>query len=375
MQKNSSLANEFRLPKNRKSGLCYSYLAPIIASERKKITSTRDLSRAAHARTLSEFKQIISPNFPELLQKDQYRSLGEIHRLFQSNLSSCFFKIIRNSPEQDHDFLEIFLMKFEIQNIKTILRAKVLNLKSEQIKDDINFLVEEFLGRDELFKQALNAPRIEDVIRLFENSGSLYTPYLKNGYQQETKTKSLAFFDLFLDKAQIVRFWDEFDRLSWENQGLIKPFLLLFTEYYNLISIFRGKIWNFDQKTLEELIFPRYYQTNKVIIEQLISIKTIDELIFTITRKRFPHRIDFFDIPTKEKPTGTDVAHNIKKTFYKKAIQFINRNKGFRLNIVMPVSLFLEKKFEIQDLKMISTGIDYGLKPSSLVENSILLTR
>lgn len=357
-----------------RTGLNYYYLAPIIASERSKITSREVLRKSAYARTLSEFKDQISSFFPELEDHSKFRTLDEIHWLFQNVITEAFFKIIKNSPEIDHDFLEVFLVKFEIQNIKTILRSKVLNLEPEEIKRDLNFPIEEFFNRASLFHEALETTGIDNLINIFETAGSFYTPYLKKARQWEQEVNALGFFDLYLDHSQLLLFWEEFNHLSYGNRKAIKPFLLLFTEYYNLIIILRGKIWNLDPIIIRELVLPYYYSLSEEITDIFIEKDNLQELVDYIYDKHLNEKIPFFKFESRKDLTGISVIDTIKKTYYKETLRFIIRNKGFRFDIRMPVCFFLEKKFEMQDLKTISTGIDYGLDPKVLIENSILLT-
>lgn len=364
---------ESYLAKPKIFGLNYYYLAPIIAAERSKIVSRRILQRAAHARTLYRFKQAISFYYPELLQKDQFRHLHEIHWLFQQILTRVFFKVIKNSPERDHDFLEVFLMKFEIQNIKTILRAKILNIEPDEIKRDLNLYVEQYLNHEKLFQEFLTASNVDEIIEISKNTHFFYAPYILDAYRREKETNSLTFLDIYLDRSQIIRFWEEYEHLSSKNRMAVEPYLLLFTEYYNLITIFRGKRWNFDLNVVKELIFPYYYQTTQEITKALIETKDLQDFLNLVFKKNLDRKISFFNFNREENLTWNEIILNIKKIFYKKVLHYIKQNRIFSFDIAMAVSFFLERKFEIQDLKTISTGIDYGLDPKVLIENSILL--
>lgn len=174
-----------KLQKFSPSGTGYIYTNTRVRVMKSKLLSKED------------FEKLIKMSLPEIarfLQEREYKKefdeLGKtlsgavlVEYALNRNIENQFSSILRFSVRSAREELEIYLKRFDIMNLKTVLRGKLSGIKNEII---MNELVASGKFDKEFFKETLEKCKsFEDVIEYF--SATEYYPIIKKNQNDMPK--------------------------------------------------------------------------------------------------------------------------------------------------------------------------------------------
>ncbi|MHA1369857.1 MAG: V-type ATPase subunit [Promethearchaeota archaeon] len=339
----------------------YAYVLVKLAAARSRILTWPQLKSLIEARNLPEFNSIIS-SFNLDLPSELIARSQDFEKAFYHSFFNSFREIIKNAPSECIDVIEKYMMKYEIENLKNLIIGKLVDIDANVIRDRLYFELEELLKTEKIIKFALDAKTIEEVIYLFRN-----TPYHRILHEIENRYRALNeifFLYSLLDKYFIDSFNSilKFQRGSWPatRKQLIRNFVGIETDYYNLSTIFRGLNHNFSWEEIEIIIsnknafFQVKLQDLKDIFHAKGDIEATMKILYKIaSRYRFgSNLIQILD--------ESMIVHSLKIFFYNLKLKL---TKLFKMNDENELSNLLEfiirEEAEIENLVMIFEGIKY----------------
>ncbi len=124
----------------------YSNVLVKIGVERSNLLSKEKLQRLTDSNSLTELiTELRTTIYAEKLSKlTTPYSTDDLERAFRETFIEVCIKMVKNSPLTVSAFLKIYLLKFEHENIKTILRAISIGLPYDDIKNKLYMSVENF---------------------------------------------------------------------------------------------------------------------------------------------------------------------------------------------------------------------------------------
>jgi vacuolar-type H+-ATPase subunit C/Vma6 len=309
----------------------------------------------------SELKET---NYGKKLAKVSLLDTVWFERVFRENLVEVTWKIVQTSPENVSKFLKMNLLKFEHENIKTILRATSIGLSHNEITSRIYMHLEEFLKRSEIITKAAASIDVKSVVETLK--ATVYGPLLINGLRKYEETGSTKFFDVLLDRMFYENLGEEFENLPKKEQKHTFFYVSMETDSFNLSVILRAKIWGYDPQWIRMAIAPKFYSIDEETIETLLMSNDF-ESAFNIVKQSDYSRF-FVKAETPEESLSL-----AEKTFRTAILEHIKKTKvGDLFNVGVPLGLIVQKEVEAYNLTAISLGIGYGWKPDDILHLLIL---
>ncbi len=186
-------------------------------------------------------------------------------------------KIMRFSPQNMRFFLKNYLMKFEIDNIKQIVLGTIIGIDRENLKSNINFLVETYLENTEFIEDLIQLYNLEEL--QYSMRGSRYYEAIREGLLYYRTEKDVFVLIAFLDRiyySNLVRIQIMFNKTE---KALISLYIKYMVEIYNLNIIFRGIKNNIDKKLLQQLIVGESLFFDYNLLYALMQEPTVDDFL------------------------------------------------------------------------------------------------
>ncbi len=334
-------------------------LLPKVAFEKSRLLSQSQYKDFAASRDLNEFVLKLRKTEYEQMEFRGKITLKFIEFELKEVLFSVFEKIIRGAPKGFQRFFLAYLLKYELDNIKTLIRGIYRNLEKEEIQ--LHYSVERILGRNKIFLEGLNASDIDTLVIILQQLpyGDLIKEII--GILKREKY-SFFYLDLLLDLKYLEDLWLAHQKLSRRNRNIVKKFLGLKIDYYNLETILRAKNLQLEEHLIYRMISPHYYQINYQILDDLIKNRAV--------KKELLHAFQL----TEKSAYIFETPEYITPLFNRRLLKLIHYfylRPGF--NIGKPFAFLLHKELEVENLRTISVGVHYRKSTEEIMNKLYIL--
>lgn len=338
----------------------YSNVLVKVGVERSHLLNKEKLERLTDCKTLEEFaSELRETIYGEKLTKLMlpYKSRN-FERLFRESLIEVGIKIVRSSPEIASSFLKTYLLKFEHENIKTILRAASIGLPSDEITSKIYLSVENFLKRQEIISKAAMAIHVKSVVDVLRST--IYGPSLISGLQKYEETGSTKCFDILLDRMFYEQLGETFKDLPKKEQEHVFFYVSRETDEFNTLTILRAKLLGYEPHWIRMAISRNSYNVPEQTIESMLMADDFESVFSIIKQSYYKKLFVKAEIPAEtisaaEKAFRRDLFERAKKT-----------KVGDPFNVGTPISFMVKKEIELYNLTAISLGIEYNWKKDDI---------
>lgn len=247
------------------------YAAVKSFSQKGRLLTKSELQTLAESRDLDELvTRIKNTYYADSVSKITKPFTAEkIESALRSHLADIHFSIAKTAGNQ---VLDAYYIKFLIWNLKLILKGKVLGKTQADIESRLNLHAEELIKQRDIILKALLAKDLEETVA-----------NLNSTEFGEDIAKAVA---LYNEKKNIQIFDTYFDRIF--NQQLSKALKLsgdkdlsrivgMEIDFYNLLSILRGKFWGLDEQQIENLIVSYTHSAPKDLLGRMISSASVKD--------------------------------------------------------------------------------------------------
>jgi len=273
------------------------------------------------------------------------------------NLARVFTDILDYSKGELHDMLEHYLMRWDIWNIKTVLRGKYYGATAEDIQEDIVAA-----GRfDESYINKLIAMEsIEAVLdELGSREGLMIPDDVRKEYQE---TKTLAPIEDHLDKRYYtdvlacVKCRDKAERL-------FKQFLRKEVDVTNLMTLMKLKREGLLPEGLERYFIEGGEELDIKSLIELSRADNMDQLIDGLTKYSFYPAVR--DALEEHKRTGSLSPVNLalQRHLLRSSEKF---SHIYPLSVLPIIDYMLRKKQEVDNIRIIARCKESGLEPDQI---------
>ncbi|MHA1299766.1 MAG: V-type ATPase subunit [Candidatus Helarchaeota archaeon] len=349
----------------------YDYVLPIIAIENKFLIPKNILNKIADLKDIKALRKALMPYYPKLAEIAPPTNLEKIHFMLHADFIEKSFKVIQNSPRSARPFLMSFILEFEIENLKTIFRSKLLNISPSEISNKIHWQVEEFTNNKKIFTEMIKQNNFQKIFDLLNNTS--YGEFIKKAKKSYEETNSFFYINTFLDYGHITLTKRGFEKLSKTDKDLASNYLNLLINYYNFSVLFRAKSFNLNSSEISKFLILEDTPILSRIIKGLLPIEGFSSLLQFVKNNNLGQKNSFLNFPETTN-SFLDILEHIHTNFYKNCFvcfRVVGIQRPF--SICSPLMFLLLKKFQLQDLMQISTGIDYGLPKNEILKRTFLL--
>lgn len=326
----------------RKSASIYVQL-PKIAFEKSKLLSNAQYKELLSVKDLNEFVGKLQNMGYEEIDFQEKDPLELIDYGLKEKVITVLHKIIRNSPQNFQRFFIAYLLKFEIENIKLLVKGFYKKLRSEELK--LHESVEGLLGRKGIFKEALAAADLRALITILQKLP--YGNLIKEAFTIfERENYSFFYFDLFLDLKYLEELWSVHQKLRRSNRKIVKELIGLETDCYNLEVVLRARNLKLEPHLIYRMISSKHFHLNKQFLEELIKDNLSYERLAQI-----------FRVNEKISTLDAQSVQQICKSMRLKLIRSLYVRSVF--GIAKSLAFLIHKELEMENLRIISVGIHY----------------
>jgi V/A-type H+/Na+-transporting ATPase subunit C len=206
----------------------------------------------------------------------KYSRLAAVEEALRTNLSKTFRLIFSFVKDEDAETLiSIFLNKWDVQNIKTILRGKNIQEVPAEIAES---LAPAGALSDATLTELIKQPDVKAVIDLLATWGIEYSRPLTQHFKEFSETRDLVVLEYALDKFYYGRALDAVAGDSYD-EGIIRGIVrteIDVTNIKNVLRIIRDKV---ELKDPEYYFIPGGKELNVDKLSALSQIRTIDGVI------------------------------------------------------------------------------------------------
>jgi len=257
----------------------YAYLHTLTTILSDQLFNTSEFSRLLKLSLEEIVKNLDNCGLSSILIKlkqSNYQLLpaGNMDNLFLSVLLNESRSIIRSLTGTERDFFTYWMRRFELQNIKTILRGKSLECSPEQIQQELTDLGDSaVLPVEEL----LNSDEIPEILNQLQNTPfSAIARYSRENFEQKQ--------DVFTVETSInYQYFNGLDKrkklLDKQERDLLQPVLGRIIDQINLVWILRYRLnYKLSASHTYFLLAPGGLYLNSTKLIQLSQIEKFEQL-------------------------------------------------------------------------------------------------
>ncbi len=331
----------------------YSQIVARTGAERGYLLGREQLQRLAESRNLKELiVNLRGSPYENPLKTTTEPSPENLQQVFNDELARLYRKTILYSPNELKGFLRDYISRLEIENLKTLLRAKNAHLSYESITAMLSLLTEDILDRQEIFVEAAKAGDFKGSLKYFE--GTPYARALSEALPLFEEAESTRFFDLTLDRYYHERLLDSAKTVSREHTKTVLPILGPQIDIFNIDTIVRSKFLDFPPQWVDMAVTSRFYRLSRSQIHALMLIESAVSALNIL--KETAYRRFYFVRDTLEE-TLTGLENAVKQNCLKQLNQMRIRDA---FSISTPLSIIMEKEVEVENLTKITSGVEHN---------------
>jgi vacuolar-type H+-ATPase subunit C/Vma6 len=262
-------------------------------------------------------------------------------------------------------FLKIYIQRFEIENLKTIIKGIHAQLDLEEKKDRLYFQIEDFLRKRSVFEEASKATDIKQLAETLKKTE--YTSALKQGLSRYEENGTTACLDILLDKTYYEELHNSFQQLSKKERRYAAFYENLEEDSYLLLTLLRGKNLNYDANWLRVIMPDESLNISHKMVETILAAANFESALNIVLKSHFGSFFTKAQTPEETISTG-------EKAFRKALFLHSKKNRVAEVfNIGLPLAFMIQKEAEVHNLNSICLGIEAGINPEK-IQNNLLFS-
>jgi V/A-type H+/Na+-transporting ATPase subunit C len=208
-----------------------------------------------------------------------------IETALRQNFIKTFQKIqdFTRQEEEAKQYIGIFLHRWDVQNIKTILRGKNIHATTDEI---LECLVPAGELDDVTLKELLRQPDVRAVIDLLATWKIRYAKPLTASFAEFVKTRDLAVLECALDRFYYTDALAAV-RAPTYNNNLIRNLLAIEIDVVNLRTVLRMVRDRVDPADAERYLISGGKEFDLRKLRHLLTLPTIDEVVKALVATRY----------------------------------------------------------------------------------------
>lgn len=293
------------------------------------------------------------------------RDAAAIDEALKNNMIRTFRKVLGFLNEEAQYLVTTLLGRWDIFNIKTILRGKHMHLTASEIAEGL-------LPAGQLSLVDLEALAMQDDVRAVVDTavtwGLPYGTALRDGYSQFLQTGELADIELAIDRYY-TGWAAERLRRRGANSALAKRILAIQVDIANLVMVFR-----LQKADLESVNVGGFFLAGGVDIKQdlymeLAKMSDIDEVLDRLRGTPYGKALDDAAMKYLEENSIAVFERALEDYLMRKALML---GTGDPLGVGVCIAYLWGKQNEITNLRIIVKGKAVGM-PVERVRGELIL--
>lgn len=273
------------------------------------------------------------------------------------NLARVFTDILDYSKGDLREMLERYLMRWDMWNVKTVLRGKYYGATAEEIQEDI---VAAGRFSEEYINVLTSLETVEDVLKEIKSKEGLAIPDEVVAEYNESKT--LAPIEDYLDK---LYYQDVLACVKCRNKAerLFKEFLRKEVDITNLMTLMKLKKEGLAPEKPERYFIEGGEELEVKALVGLSKAESMDQLVSELAK--YSYYADIKDALEEFKQTGSlsPVSLAMQRRLLKQSQKF---SHIYPLSVLPIMDYMLRKKQEVDNIRIIARCKESSLEPDQI---------
>ena len=282
-----------------------------------------------------------------------------VEKALDIHLAHVYQTLANISPDGARKILKLLEKKFDVKNIKTLLRAKYVGLDAEET---FKLLIPLGTIPESKLRELSETKAIEEIVSALEGTG--YSSVHSEGLTQYEQNGKLTTLEMSLDKLILENLWKNVS-VDGTEKDLFKEFIGTMIDIENLKIILKGKADGLSSEAISNYTTSKGYELASWKLKELADVESIEGVISSLEG-------------TKYAPLMTENLEEFEKVksvyVFEKALDSYLVKMGKKLSLRQPfgigpiIGLITSKELEIRNLKIIIKGKIEGLSASEIRE-------
>ena len=330
-------------------------------SARGRLLSKGELQTLAESRNLDELltriKSTVYVN--AVLKLTKPITAEKIESALRGHLADIHYSLVK-SVGGGSQVLNSYYLKFLLWNLKLIFKGKVLGRPYEEIEPYVNLHAEELIGRRDIVVKALVAKDIEEAVSSL--SSSEFGEEIAKAVALYNEKKNLQVFDTYFDKV-FYKHLDSAVKASGEHD--VVHLIGMDIDFYNLLSILRGKFWGLDEQQIQDLIVTHTTSAPKDLLGRMIAAETVKDALGELSSTVYKDLIPQTDNPI-------NAITEFERAFELAIYRAINRTFTRMFSFATVIGILKLTTYEIRNIAAIAFAVEQQIPVQTVMSKLII---
>ncbi len=267
-----------------------------------------------------------------------------------TNMANVFSSILAASQGELKTMVAAYLGKWDLWNLKIILRGKSYGLDAEMIRE---YLVPAGSLSAEDLDKLISLDSNDDVLVAFGKMASIPQQDLLAAYKD--MENALGSIEDYLDKYHYTRLLSSIDPSS-RPERMFQDYIRREIDVKNLETILKLKAEGIYGEVVMKYIIPGGKEVDKKLATQLANAETIAAVANDVSQLSFSEPIK--ELVDNKDVLIRDVVHEMKKYEIAQAKRYSHM---YPLSVVPVIDYMIHKEIEVSNIGTIARGLESGL--------------
>ncbi|AEF96176.1 V-type ATP synthase subunit C [Methanotorris igneus] len=280
-----------------------------------------------------------------------------IEKALNMHLADVYQTLSNISPDEAKKTLNLLAKKFDIKNIKTLLRAKFVGLNEEET---FKLLIPLGTIPVNKLRELSETKSVDEVVSGLE--GTEYAPVLSEALAKFEQTGNLLPLELALDKYLLEKLWKTVG-IEGKEKDLFKEFVGRMVDIESIKVILRGKADKLPSDVLSEYLVNIGYELAPWKLKELADADSIEGVVSSLEGTVYAQIL----ADAMEEYEKTKSVYAFEKALDKYLVELgkkLSLRKPFGVGPI--IGFITAKELEIRNLKIIIKGKLENLPPNQI---------
>jgi len=252
-----------------------------------RLLSKNDYEELLNKRTVQDIAAYLKKNtaYHSLLSEinENLVHRGDLEKLFRASLYSDFIKLFRFLGNGSQKFLQAAFLRYEVEDLKTLLRIVYTGRSSENVKDSLVFL-KKYSDLD--YERLVHSRSITELIEGLK--GSVYYKVL-SPFIESMERQNLFDMEMALDLHFFMTVLKLKDKLLTGNdrKSVTRSFGIEI-DILNILMIYRcKKLFKLPKEVTLNHVIPYWYRLTRSQLIQLSESRDVEEFKSIIAKTKY----------------------------------------------------------------------------------------
>ena len=337
----------------------YAYVNARVRSMESRLLDDHKLNELIEAGSLVEVVGLLEDTdygkYISTTSKDVY----SVEKSLDMHLAHIYKTLAEISPDRSKKILELFEKRYDVKNIKTILRAKYAGLDGES-----TFKILIPLGRipENKLRELCEAKTVEEVVNGLE--GTEYGKILSENLSIYEESGNLIPLELALDRYILESLWKVVG-IEGTNEDIFKEFIGRMIDIENLKIILRCKGERVSSEVILNYLLGVGYELPPWKLKELAEAESMEGVVSSLEGTEYSNIISGC-LEEYEKCKSAYVFERALDNYLVEIGKKLSLRQAFGVGPI--IGFITSKEMEIKKLKVIIKGKVEGLSPRDIRE-------